>query len=144
MGVAVLAFDYRGYGRSEGSPNEAGVLADARAARMAGRASRLPKAEIVLMGESLGGAVAVDLAAEAPPRGLVLENVFSSLPDVAAYHYPVAAGEGVDSHAARSRPRRSKLSRPAAADPRRRRHDRAAQIRPQAVCGGQRAESNFS
>ena len=39
------------------------------------------------MGESLGGAVAVDLAADGA-RALVLENTFSSLPDVAAYHYP--------------------------------------------------------
>ena len=89
LGVAVLAFDYRGYGRSEGSPTEAGILADGRAARkwLAERAG-IPESEIVLMGESLGGAVAVQLAAEAPARGLVLENVFCSLPDVAAFHYP--------------------------------------------------------
>lgn len=89
LGVAVLALDYRGYGRSEGSPNEAGILADGRAARqwLAQRAG-IAESEIVLMGESLGGAVATLLAAEAPARGLVLENVFCNLPDVAAYHYP--------------------------------------------------------
>lgn len=89
LGVAVLALDYRGYGRSEGSPSEAGVLADGRAARkwLAQRAG-IPENEIVLMGESLGSAVAVLLAAESPARGLVLENCFNSLPDVAAYHYP--------------------------------------------------------
>src|SRR5262249_53233419 len=89
MGVAVLAFDYRGYGRSEGSPSEAGILADARAARtwLAKKAS-IPESHIVLMGESLGGAVAVLLAGEAPARGLVVESTFSSAPDVAAYHYP--------------------------------------------------------
>jgi uncharacterized protein len=89
MGVAVLAFDYRGYGRSAGSPTEAGVIADGRAARtwLAKRAG-VPESEIVLMGESLGGAVAVQLAAEAPARGLVLENTFSSARDVARFHYP--------------------------------------------------------
>ncbi len=89
MGVAVLAFDYRGYGRSEGSPNEAGILGDGRAARtwLAKRVG-IPESDIVLMGESLGGAVAALLAAETPARGLVLENTFSSAPDVAAYHYP--------------------------------------------------------
>lgn len=89
LGVAVLAFDYRGYGRSEGSPTEEGVLADGRAARkwFAERAG-VPEKQIVLMGESLGGAVAVALAAEAPARALVLENTFSSIPDVAAAHYP--------------------------------------------------------
>ena len=68
VGVAVLVFDYRGYGKSEGTPNEAGVLADALAAR-AWLAERAGVAErIVLMGESLGGAVAVDLAADGRGR----------------------------------------------------------------------------
>ena len=67
MGVTAMGFDYRGYGRSEGTPSEAGVLADARAARtwLAQRAG-IAENQIVLMGRSLGGAVAVDLAAEAP------------------------------------------------------------------------------
>jgi len=87
--ASVLIFDYRGYGRSEGRPSEAGVLADARAARkwLAER-EKIPESAIVLMGESLGGAVAVDLAAGDGARALVLESTFSSLPDVAAYHFP--------------------------------------------------------
>ena len=87
-GVSVLLFDYRGYGRSEGSPSEAGVIMDARAARtwLAERAC-VAEQEVVLMGRSLGGAVAVDLAAADGARALVLESTFSSLPDVAAYHY---------------------------------------------------------
>ncbi|HEV3136276.1 MAG TPA: alpha/beta hydrolase [Pirellulales bacterium] len=89
LAVSVLAFDYRGYGRSEGRPSEAGVLADARAARtwLAERAG-VSERQIVLMGESLGGGVMVDLAAKDGARGLILENTFSSLPDVAAFHYP--------------------------------------------------------
>ena len=87
-GVSTLVFDYRGFGRSEGKPNERGVLADARAARAwLAQREKLPENRIVLMGESIGGAVAVDLAVEGA-RALVLENTFSSLPDVAAYHYP--------------------------------------------------------
>ena len=100
VGVSVLAFDYRGYGRSEGKPSEAGILADARAARQwLARRAGVDPGQIVVMGRSLGGAVAVDLAARptaAEPvpqdwkgaRALVVESSFSSIPDVAAYHYP--------------------------------------------------------
>ncbi len=88
-GASVLVFDYRGYGRSEGTPNEAGILADARAARawLAGRAG-IQADQVVLLGESLGGGVQVDLAASDGARGLILLGTFSSLPDVAAAHYP--------------------------------------------------------
>ncbi len=89
LGVSLLMFDYRGFGRSEGSPDEAGILADARASRkwLADRAG-VPESQIVLMGESLGGGAVVDLAANDGARGLVLINTFSSLPDVAAPLYP--------------------------------------------------------
>jgi uncharacterized protein len=90
VGASVLIFDYRGYGRSEGEPDEKGILCDARAARawLAER-EHLPEKDIVLMGESLGGGVAVDLAAGEGARALVLISTFSSLPDVGAYHYPI-------------------------------------------------------
>lgn len=89
VGVSVLIFDYRGYGRSEGKPNEPGILADARAARawLAQRAGIAEK-NVVLMGRSLGGAVAVHLAAQHGARALVLESTFTSVPDLAAHHYP--------------------------------------------------------
>jgi fermentation-respiration switch protein FrsA (DUF1100 family) len=88
VGAAVLIFDYRGYGKSEGQPDERGVLSDARAARSwLAEKTGLAEDRIVLMGESLGGAVAVDLAADGA-RALILENTFSSMADVAAYHYP--------------------------------------------------------
>ena len=88
-GASVMLLDYRGYGRSEGVPTMEGLLRDARAARayVAARES-LREDQIVLVGESLGGAVAVDLAAEDGARGLVLASTFSSLQDVAKTHYP--------------------------------------------------------
>jgi fermentation-respiration switch protein FrsA (DUF1100 family) len=90
MNTSVLVFDYRGYGRSEGTPSEGGVLADARAARrwLAAR-TNVCERDIVLVGHSLGGGVAVDLAAKDGARGLVLESTFSSLPDTAAGHFPL-------------------------------------------------------
>lgn len=87
--VAVMTFDYRGFGRSEGTPSENGILQDARAAR-AWLAERTGVAErdIVLMGRSLGGGVAVDLAAKDGARGLVLASTFTSIPTVGRHHYP--------------------------------------------------------
>lgn len=87
--VSVLLYDYRGYGKSDGSPNEAGILQDARAARawLASRAG-IGEQDIIQFGQSLGGAVAVDLAARDGTRGLILSRTFSSLRDVAAQKFP--------------------------------------------------------
>lgn len=89
MQATVFAFDYRGYGRSEGKPHERGVLEDGRAAQqwLAQRSGISPD-QIVLIGRSLGGAVAVDLAATNGARALVIERSFSRMPDVAARLYP--------------------------------------------------------
>lgn len=86
--VTVFAFDYRGYGKSEGVPSEAGILADGDAAQqwLAKRFSIKP-ADIVLLGRSLGGCVAVDLAAINGARGLILQNTTTSIPEVAARIY---------------------------------------------------------
>jgi len=85
LDVAVFVFDYRGYGRSEGAANEAGVLADGQAAHawLTARAGVDPR-QILLMGRSLGGAVAVDLADRHHSRTLILESTFPSMPEVAA------------------------------------------------------------
>lgn len=87
--VAVFVFDYRGYGKSEGTPSEEGLLLDAKAARrwLAQKAGVKEK-DIILLGRSLGGGVAVDLAANDGACGLILESTFSSLPDVAEHHVP--------------------------------------------------------
>ena len=88
-GIGVLAFDYPGYGKSGGSPSEAGCVAAAEAfyALLAGPLGVAP-GRVVLMGESLGGGVAADLAARRPARGLVLAKTFTSLPAVAKSLYP--------------------------------------------------------
>jgi hypothetical protein len=87
--VATFIFDYRGYGRSEGVPTVEGALLDAKAARAKLRElTRIEDSAMLLMGESLGGAIVVRLAAESAPRGLVLQSTFSSLKDVADVHYP--------------------------------------------------------
>lgn len=85
----VFAFDYRGYGHSQGRPFEAGILADGEAAQrwLAERIGQEP-GQIVLWGRSLGGAVAVHLASRLGAAALVLDRTFSSMVDVAASHYP--------------------------------------------------------
>ena len=90
MGLAVLLFDYRGYGGNPGHPSEEGLAADARAARayLAGRAEVDPE-RLVYLGESLGAAVALRLAVERPPAALVLRSPFASLAEVGQRHYPL-------------------------------------------------------
>jgi len=93
LGVNVMEVDYRGYGKSEGSPSEAGVYRDADAAYQYLVESRkfAPKG-IYLYGHSLGGAVAVDLASRRECGGLIVESSFTSVPDMArhVYYVPVA------------------------------------------------------
>jgi len=87
--VSVFMFDYRGYGRSEGQPTIAGVIQDATAARAKLRElASVKDLEMLLMGESLGGAIVVQLAAQSPPKGLILQSTFPSLRDVADVHFP--------------------------------------------------------
>ncbi len=86
--VAILILEYRGYGASEGTPSEAGLYLDARAA-LATLAEQLavPAGRVVLFGQSLGAAVAVELASHGPPAGLILESPFTSVADMARHHY---------------------------------------------------------
>ena len=88
-GFDVFIFDYRGYGRSEGSPTEAGVYTDGHAAvRYVRSLSHVDSRRLFFFGSSLGGAVAIHVAADQPPIGLILESTFSSARDVAASAYP--------------------------------------------------------
>jgi fermentation-respiration switch protein FrsA (DUF1100 family) len=88
LGYASLIVDYRGYGRSTGTPTEAGTYEDARLAWLhLTQARGFPARDIVLLGESLGGPIAAHLATSAGPRALVLHSTFTSLPDLAADVY---------------------------------------------------------
>lgn len=92
MGVSVLIFDYRGYGRSKGQATVAGALDDTRAARRElAQLAKVRESDIVLFGRSLGGAIAIQMAADDPPRGLIIESSFSSLRDAAREHFPKLA-----------------------------------------------------
>jgi fermentation-respiration switch protein FrsA (DUF1100 family) len=87
--LSVLALDYRGFGKSEGKPSEEGLYQDARAARRwLAEKEGIAETDVILMGVSLGGAVAVDLAARDGARGLVLSNTFTSLPAAAQHQVP--------------------------------------------------------
>jgi fermentation-respiration switch protein FrsA (DUF1100 family) len=86
--VDTLLFDYRGYGSSEGSPDEQGTYRDARAAYRWLVARGQGPERLVLFGESLGSAVALQLALEVEARALVLESPFASVPEMARAVYP--------------------------------------------------------
>ncbi len=85
----IFIVDYRGYGRSEGKPSEQGLYLDGRAAwqYLVGE-RRVSPDRIVIFGKSLGGAVAIDLATEVEPAGLIVQSSFTSIPDMAARHFP--------------------------------------------------------
>jgi len=89
MGLSVLLYDYRGYGDSDGRPSESGTYLDARAAfDHLVQVRGFEPSRILLYGESLGGAVTVELATARRSAGVILESSFTSLPDVAASIYP--------------------------------------------------------
>ncbi|RMD70539.1 MAG: alpha/beta hydrolase [Gammaproteobacteria bacterium] len=89
LGLSVLIFDYRGYGRSEGRPSEEGTYWDAEAAwHHLTRGRGIAPGDIIVFGRSLGGAIAAHLAARRAPKALILESTFTSLPELAAELYP--------------------------------------------------------
>jgi uncharacterized protein len=104
LGFATLAFDYRGYGRSGGAPTEQGLYLDADAAwRWLTQTRGVPPEQVVIMGRSLGGAVAIELArrvgqsattsapssSSARPGALVVECTFTSMVDLGRQEYPL-------------------------------------------------------
>ncbi len=84
MGCSVLLFDYRGYGQSEGRPSEEGLYLDGEAAwawvRQRAQADGLPA---VILGKSLGTAVAIHAAIQSPPAALILDSAFASMREIA-------------------------------------------------------------
>ena len=89
LGYGVMAFDYRGYGASEGKPSEEGTYADMAAAVDYAVAVRgTERQRLVLYGESLGGAVAIEESVRRPPAALVVDSSFTSVPAMASHYYP--------------------------------------------------------
>jgi fermentation-respiration switch protein FrsA (DUF1100 family) len=89
LGVNVFLFDYRGYGRSEGRPSEEGTYRDAVAAhRYLVEERGVGAKRLILFGESLGAAVAIELARREKAAALVLEAPFTSIADMARVAYP--------------------------------------------------------
>jgi fermentation-respiration switch protein FrsA (DUF1100 family) len=88
QGFQVLLFDYRGFSGNPGTPTERGLALDARAARdFLIRRSDVDRTRLIYFGESLGSAVAAELAAEHPPAALILRSPFTSMADIGQYHY---------------------------------------------------------
>jgi uncharacterized protein len=87
--ATLFVFDYRGYGRSRGKPDEKGCISDGLAAqRWLAHKENVNTEDITIIGRSIGGGVAVAMAAEQGARALVLENTFSMLTEVAAHRFP--------------------------------------------------------
>jgi fermentation-respiration switch protein FrsA (DUF1100 family) len=90
LGLNVLIIDYRGYGRSEGQPDEPGMYQDAAAAwRYLTEQRGFDAKQILIFGRSLGGAVATRLASQVEPAALILESTFSSAGDMAGHLFPL-------------------------------------------------------
>jgi len=89
LGMSVFIFDYRGYGKSSGRPNEKRTYEDVTAAwRHVTEERGVPPGQIVIFGRSLGGGPAAYLAGRTRPAGLILESTFTSLVDVGKHYYP--------------------------------------------------------
>ncbi|MEE8196418.1 MAG: alpha/beta hydrolase [Acidiferrobacterales bacterium] len=88
LGLSTFIFDYRGFGESQGSPDEIGTYRDAEAAwRYLTAERKVDPAGIVIFGRSLGAAIASYLASQHTPRALIVESAFTNVPDLAARFY---------------------------------------------------------
>jgi len=89
LGLNTFIFDYRGYGKSEGKITEQGTYLDAEAAwRYLIEEQHVDPAEIIVFGRSLGGTIAAWLAQDHPPKALMIESTFTSIPDIGSDLYP--------------------------------------------------------
>ena len=88
LGCSVFIIDYRGYGKSQGRPSEAGFYKDAKAAYNYLLSRGISANQIIGYGESIGGAVIVDLASEEKMKALILDSTISSVKDMIKCAYP--------------------------------------------------------
>lgn len=89
LGLSVLIFDYRGYGGSTGQPSEKGTYRDAESAwRYLVDVQKKKPEKIICFGESLGGAVAAEIAMRHESGGLIIMSSFTSIPELAGRLYP--------------------------------------------------------
>jgi fermentation-respiration switch protein FrsA (DUF1100 family) len=89
LNISTFIIDYRGYGKSEGSPTEEGTYIDSEAAWDYLRGEKnIDPSSIVIYGKSLGGPVAARLAEEHNPAALILDSTFTSIKDLAVEIYP--------------------------------------------------------
>jgi pimeloyl-ACP methyl ester carboxylesterase len=113
LGLNVLVFDYRGYGKSGGSPTEEGTYLDARAAWQFLRGiKKIEPDKIILAGRSLGGSIAAWLGRNYRPRVLILESTFTKAADVADFHYMIKPGCVVFGNAYNTEERLSRVECP--------------------------------
>ena len=90
LGVNLFAYDYRGYGESDGSPSEAGVYADAAAAyRYLTDSLHIRPSRIVLFGHSLGTGVTIELARHVSAAGVIVEDAYTSVVDRGQEVFPL-------------------------------------------------------
>lgn len=88
-GIGLFMMTYRGYGGSSGKPSEKANVADGKQAYEVLRAANVPAGQIVVYGESLGTGVAVQVAAQKPVAGVVLDAPYTSMVALAELHYPI-------------------------------------------------------
>lgn len=88
LGLSILAPEYRGFGGLDGTPTEAGLAADARAAYDYLRVRGVPPSRIVVYGWSLGAAIAIDLASRVEAAALIIEGAPASIVEINRQRYP--------------------------------------------------------